>query len=367
MLTTQIQAIKTGIADVAMDITNSLADTYTLFSSAKNLDISSSSASDITQSVTIHGLTQSYTQISETIKISGQTRVSTINQFFRVFSAELDNLCVGDINIYDKAETTVTSGVPQTKTMSVLTIPAGNTKMFCGVTTLPLGISAKLSSLEIYTDNSVATSVHMQLQSKVGTADFSVVRNIAISTPGSEILTFETPIEFQQMSDIKFVVNAQTGDTASVQVFANFVFEKAIALVQQSKIREFDEFASYVKTNSASVTNAKLVFVDTENKGFETETFDITKIIGSIPVSWAINQFVFSKEYVIRFNNSPLQPRNDRDLIIKSNSQFISCLYKVTVDGPVPGTFYVRPTNRWTFGYMSTAKFSNQPLYSERM
>lgn len=100
---------------------------YTFLSSAQQLSVVSTSASD-TMNVLISGLDSSYNEITETVTLTGTTAVTTTSSFLRVNSAViLAGSNVGDITgTYNSTKLfhiEATQGLTQT---CVYTVPAGH-------------------------------------------------------------------------------------------------------------------------------------------------------------------------------------------------------------------------------------------------
>lgn len=101
---------------------------YTFLSSAQQLSVVSSSASD-TMNLLITGLDSSYDVISETITLTGTSAVTTTNSYLRVNSAVITSGSnVGNITATYSATTVfyITAGVGTTQ-MCVFTVPNNKT------------------------------------------------------------------------------------------------------------------------------------------------------------------------------------------------------------------------------------------------
>jgi hypothetical protein len=104
---------------------------YTYLSSAQNLLLWSSSASDTNVSVLINGLDANYNMISETLVLTnGTTGVPTVNQYFRINSINLTAMPMAVGTIYlGTSNKSITSAIISIGTsrsaMSIYTIPAG--------------------------------------------------------------------------------------------------------------------------------------------------------------------------------------------------------------------------------------------------
>ena len=87
---------------------------YTYLTADTDLFISSSSASDTAVTVSIIGLDDTYTEITRTVTVGGQSQVQISGQMFRIYEMSVNGSTapVGDLYL---AETdTLTDGVPDT-------------------------------------------------------------------------------------------------------------------------------------------------------------------------------------------------------------------------------------------------------------
>ena len=135
--------------DNAFDNINTQAgDPLDFPTSAVTMGIASSSANDTSagtgaRTVLIQGLDESFNEIQEVVTLSGQTKVETSNQYFRINFLQV--LTVGsagnnqgDIWIADTADT-FTSGVPSTPVNSITNFWS---KSYNSIFTVPAGYSA---------------------------------------------------------------------------------------------------------------------------------------------------------------------------------------------------------------------------------
>jgi hypothetical protein len=137
--------------------------------SAAQLTVSSSSAEDASggtgvYQVYIEGLDDDYLEISETITIAGQTPVTMVNSYYRVFRMWVtgtpgsNGTNVGDIYI---GTGTVTAGVPATY-YAKISADEGQTQML--VYTVPAGKSAVIMYAQVSPDSSKGLQVSLFLR-----------------------------------------------------------------------------------------------------------------------------------------------------------------------------------------------------------
>jgi hypothetical protein len=360
-----VSGSKSAIADVAKDISGSPADTYTFLPTETVLGVTSSSATDKTQIVEIVGTGLFFNPITEKVILNGQTLVKTVNKFFRINDVKVSAPCAGTVYVFDSTDT-LTAGVPQTASLIKSVIAIGDTESKVGVVTIPDGFVGKLKKLEVYANNAAATNVNVKLEAREVGGSFKTIRSIFTNAPGSQILSFDVPLEFASKTDIKVSAVAESGDAVSIDMFAAFEFEVAEAVGAPTPIVEYDWFMNYVKTNA--VTSASFVFVNTEIETVHPETFNSLDIIGIIPMTFADNTFKFTKEWKIVFdravyNNGAFV----KSILFEAKGPSVTAYYKVVVDGPLAGTYYVRPETKFIYGIFEQAWFSNLPITTDRL
>jgi len=115
--------------------TTAAQEMYPYLTEAKHLKISSSSANDTaegtgTQEIYFYGVDANYALVEERVELNGQTPVTSVNTYLRLFWAK-DYRCgsnggaVGDIYLASEDETSYTDGVPQTSSLILGKIPVG--------------------------------------------------------------------------------------------------------------------------------------------------------------------------------------------------------------------------------------------------
>ena len=112
---------------------------YTYLTADTQLFASSSSALDTTQTIIISGLDDTFTEVTRTVTLNGQTQVALDGLMFRVFQA-LTNLSLNG-DVYIAESDTLTGGVPDTTSKIKAKIPqlSGVTRQF--TYTVPAGKS----------------------------------------------------------------------------------------------------------------------------------------------------------------------------------------------------------------------------------
>jgi hypothetical protein len=131
---------------------------YSYLAAATQLSVSSSSANDTSagtgaRTVTLFGLDASYSEISETVTLNGQTAVTTTNSYLRIFRMVVNSAGSGGENagVIYAGTGTVTAGVPANK---YATIAIGDNQTLMALWTVPANHTAYL----LQTDVTVATT-----------------------------------------------------------------------------------------------------------------------------------------------------------------------------------------------------------------
>jgi hypothetical protein len=131
-----------------------------VFDAAYQLDVSSSSTADVAagtgaRTLDIYGLDKDFNPLKETVILTGQTKLTTMNAFRRVFEAVVVTagsgfLPAGDIYVIKTGTGgTYTNGVPGTLTGAAVKVLVGYNYGLSGLWTAPRGTSYTLAALGI--------------------------------------------------------------------------------------------------------------------------------------------------------------------------------------------------------------------------
>lgn len=135
------------------------ATAYTYPSSAVQMTLYSSSASDINVSILINGLDSNYDPISETLVLTnGTTGVTTVNSYFRVNSIAVTGLVnpVGIIRLANGGKTTTYAQINVDcgrSSMTVYTVPRGHTFYLAKVNCYTHANNNQITTYRSYTKN----------------------------------------------------------------------------------------------------------------------------------------------------------------------------------------------------------------------
>lgn len=166
-------------------------------------DANDTSAGTGARTVQVSGLDTNYIEVSETVTLTGQTKVVTTQTFLRVNKIEVltagsGGKNAGAVYAYDTADT-VTAGVPQTQAKIMGKILIGNNVSQSGFFTVPAGKQM------IITDMVAMQSITSSLRVKIRTFGglFKVLKNIECTLGGIAQIQLKTPIVLDEKTDLK--------------------------------------------------------------------------------------------------------------------------------------------------------------------
>jgi hypothetical protein len=196
---------------------------YSYLSSATTLTVSSSNANDTSagtgaRTLAIFGLDGNYNEINETITLNGQTAVTTVNSYLRVFHLEVLTAGSGGAasgTIY-AGTGTVTAGVPA-NIYSTYTTGAGATAC---IWTVPAGYTGFLNT---YSSGYGITTANAYGNVSVCVRPFGSVFDTALQgrvSNGTElVVSYPYPLVIPEKSDIEI---RAFSSTAGANVTAEF-------------------------------------------------------------------------------------------------------------------------------------------------
>lgn len=192
---------------------------YAYPSAAAAMSVSSSDNSDTSQ-VVVYGLNASYNEISETVTLTGQTAVTTTNEYLRLYRAKvISDEPAGDIYV---GSGTVTTGVPANKYAK---IRAGENQTLMAVYTVPAGYDAYIHQGTISSGTSQSNKF-ATARLKVRPFD-EVFQTKAIVTLHNAFVDFDfgTPLRVEEKSDVEARALTSSG-TDSISVTLSIVLVK---------------------------------------------------------------------------------------------------------------------------------------------
>lgn len=203
---------------------------YVYPSSAVSVGVSSSSANDAfngtgARTVLVAGLDADYNEISEVVSLTGQTAVTTVKQFLRVFRAFVVTAGSGGTaaGIIYVGVGTVTAGVPATVYAQ---IDIGENQTTMAVWTVPAGYRAYINAGTFSAaSNNVA---HYVLGKFMFRLFGGVFRNAADITVNSDVFRYEWqyPLELPEKTDIEARAIALAGTNFYVTASFELIYIK---------------------------------------------------------------------------------------------------------------------------------------------
>lgn len=186
---------------------------YPFPSSALQMTVVSSSASDNAISILISGLDINFNPISETLALNGTTNVTSVNSYYRINNVSVTNgTNVGNITLKNSSVlyAEIIANVGQTE-MSVYTVPAGFTFYLLRVQAYA-NIGFTSSSYLTYTEynkiNLGANAGQVTLD-----AQSTFVQSLTLDYQ-------DTPFPHTSGTDIQFMVKASTGTNTIASLYA---------------------------------------------------------------------------------------------------------------------------------------------------
>ena len=192
-------------ADGVVDVWNfPTAKTYTFSSSADIDTVSSSNAGD-TDDLTVFGLDTNWEAVTQTVTMTGQTKVTLTTPLIRVYRMVWRGAADAVGNIYCYVDGAITGGVPDTAADVRAYIAAGDNQTLMGIYTIPanwtafaLGLTASLSKSPTGAGARVITKARPFGES------FQIKSSAYLSGAGSSAYTpsFEIPVEVPAKTDL---------------------------------------------------------------------------------------------------------------------------------------------------------------------
>lgn len=214
---------------------------YVYLTADTTLYASSSSASDTDVDIIVTGLDETYTEITRTVNLNGQSQVALSGDMFRVFTAIVaetsNNTPLGDVYIAEAD--TLTGGVPDTASKIKSKIPlsvdmnnavidsgtefASSNSTHNGFFTVPAGYRAfiRQGALAAGKNDDIITGGRIRFYDEVG-ASYGpwLDRNPSPIYQGFNNLDFILPIQLPERAELEFrAVPSATGARASIQFF----------------------------------------------------------------------------------------------------------------------------------------------------
>lgn len=198
--------ISVSVTATIWDKADTLYPWSTFDGGAVTLNVDSSSASDVGQSVTIEGLDDDFNLLTETVLLTTQTNNNSSNQFRRVYRAYMSDTVsnVGNISI-------------QSGSTDVAIIRAGKAQTLMAIYTVPAGYTGYI----LTGDSTVKAGSDMTLYMYArygGTGPFRIGHQAEVS-PNGYNYQFQVPLVIPEKTDIDVRGRANTNNIRSTAVF----------------------------------------------------------------------------------------------------------------------------------------------------
>jgi len=186
------------------------ATTYTYPTSASTLTVASSSALDVSPAqVFVSGLDANFNSISETVVLTGQTGVTTVNSYFRVNSLTMTGVASG--------QTSNAGTITIKQSSNILAqINAGIGKSQSMIYTVPAGFTFYLDWVEVNSSNSYTGSTYLtykvQAKNNVTGVTFAVLQQpfVALYTANRSY----DPYAYPEKTDIQWQLLSSSATVA---------------------------------------------------------------------------------------------------------------------------------------------------------
>jgi len=184
------------------------ATTYTYFSSAQQVRVWSSSASDTNVSVLISGLDASYNPLVETVVLTnGATGVLTTGLFFRINNISLTRtpMNVGAI-----------SAGSSDKAITLAVIPVGTSRSSMTIYTVPNGYTFYLSQVNAYTNQNGSQYSNYRSYTTSSTGIITTILQFPLVSEYNS--TKVVPRPYPQRTDIQWQFNSTGTSQIGAQI-----------------------------------------------------------------------------------------------------------------------------------------------------
>lgn len=196
-----------------------------VYSTTDDIDsLSSSSAAD-TQDITITGLDVNYVEVTQTITLTGQTRVALDTPLLRVYRAFNGNSVDLDGHVIIYVNTALTLGVPTDKTKIRAIIDPVNQQTEMAVYTVPAGKTGYVRDWYASTAGANRDSNYpVKLKARIFGAVFRMRHTTAVSDSATSAYQhkYEEPEVFPEKTDIEMTVSAAGAGVTAAAISAGF-------------------------------------------------------------------------------------------------------------------------------------------------
>lgn len=177
-----------------------------VYSTTNDIDSVSSSSTSDTFEVTVEGLDLDYNVVTQTVTLSGQTRVALITPLLRIYRMVNTNSTDNVGHVYCFVNTALSSGVPTDTTKVRAVMQPGNNQTLMAVYTIPAGKTGYVRDWYASTAGANKNSNYsIELRARPVNSVFQLKHISALSDNGSSYIkhAYTEPEVFQEKTDIE--------------------------------------------------------------------------------------------------------------------------------------------------------------------
>lgn len=199
----------------------SYGGSYTFLSSAQTLYVSSSDASDTTQSIKVEGLDANWEPQTQSATLNGQNQVALSGTWLRVFRAYNDSGTNLNGDVYVAESDTLTGGVPDTASKVKAHVESVYQQTLMAIYTIPAGKTGYLVKWYITINSNGSTSekecdaaLYTRLDGKV----FRLKEYVGLDNHGAGSWNYDYPIPLKlpEKTDVKVVADTVSSNNTDV-------------------------------------------------------------------------------------------------------------------------------------------------------
>ena len=210
-----------GLVDVWSGVADSNAAKNYTYSTTADIDTISSSDSGDTQDIMITGLDENWLEVTQTITLTGQSKVTLGTPLIRVY--RMINVGSSDLsgNVYCYVDTTISGGVPTTAAPIRAIITNGYNQTLMCLYTVPADKYLYLYKGEAALTSRVAGYADGTFDVRPFGGVFQTKRTFGLSTTGSSYINvlFPQPLYIPPKSDLRVRISGSVNNMGAVASF----------------------------------------------------------------------------------------------------------------------------------------------------
>ena len=174
------------------------------FSTTADIDTLSSSSALDTQSITVVGLDTNWNQVTQTVTLNGQSKVTLTTPLIRAFRMYNNSATSLAGVVYLYVDDTITAGVPNTATKVRAIINNGNNQTLMCIYSVPVGKTAYFLQGYVALSNKNAAAATLKWSARLFGGAFRIQSVLALNSAGSSTWQYRyaIPPALPEKSDI---------------------------------------------------------------------------------------------------------------------------------------------------------------------